>query len=306
MVFMMAAACEDVASEDPSLLFSRAGEAFSAGNLAEAESLLVLVTALEPGNANAWYNLGTVRMSRGEYEAAAEAYSTVIDVDACRVDALTDLTAALTGAGMYREALEAGSLAVICNPTDGMAFNNYGRALLESGDPAGAAEMMNTALRRAPENPSILYNCGRLSEMAGNLEGALAFFRRVSQIDPHHYGARLETARTLGMTGDHIEAERIALVLTAEQPGETEAMEILALALAGQERYAEALEVLDAILALRPDHLRSILGRAECLYSMGRGEEALDQYRFFLSMLPDSSGTSGVTARIAELEAVHE
>ena len=68
----------------------------------------------------------------------------------------------------------------------------------------------------------------------------------------------------------------------------------------------EALEVLDAILALRPDHLRSILGRAECLYSMGRGEEALDQYRFFLSMLPDSSGTSGVAARIAELEAVHE
>ncbi|HPR22901.1 MAG TPA: tetratricopeptide repeat protein, partial [Candidatus Sabulitectum sp.] len=240
MVFMMAAACGGGASEDPSVLFSRAGEAFSSGNPAEAESLLILVTALDPQNANAWYNLGTVRMSMGDYQAAAESYRTVIEVDSFRVDALTDLTAALTGAGMYPEALEAGSLAVICNPTDGMAFNNYGRALLESGDPARAAEILNTALRRDPENPSILYNCGRISAMAGNLEGALAFFRRVTEIDPHHYGARLETARTLGMAGDHVEAQRIALVLTTEQPGEIEAMEILALALAGQERHAEA------------------------------------------------------------------
>jgi len=108
------------------------------------------------------------------------------------------------------------------------------------------------------------------------------------------------------MAGDHVEAQRIALVLTTEQPGEIEAMEILALALAGQERHAEALDVLDEILTLRPNHLRSILGRAECLYSMGRGEEALDQYRLFLSMLPDTSGTSGVEARIAELEVIHE
>ncbi len=303
---MMTAACGDGAAEDPGVLFSRAGEAFSSGNPAEAESLLILVTALDPQNTNAWYNLGTVRMSMGDYQAAAESYRTVIEVDSFRVDALTDLTAALTGAGMYREALEAGSLAVICNPTDGMAFNNYGRALLESGDPARAAEMLNTAFRRDPENPSILYNCGRLSAMAGNLEGALAFFRRVTEIDPHHYGARLETARTLGTAGDHVEAQRIALVLTTEQPGEIEAMEILALALAGQERHAEAMDVLDEILTLRPNHLRSILGRAECLFSMGRGEEALDQYRLFLSMLPDTSGTSGVEARIAELEALNE
>jgi tetratricopeptide (TPR) repeat protein len=59
--------------------------------------------------------------------------------------------------------------------------------------------------------------------------------------------------------------------------------------LTGLERYDEALEHFDQVVAYRPDSEGVRLGRAELLLRMGREEEAIDQYRFAVKRWPDSS-----------------
>ena len=294
--------CGSGGPESSEEVFARAGEAFRSGDLEAASSLLVQVSEMDPLNPNVWYNLGTVRLNQGNFLESVSAYQKVIELDSTRVDALIGLTGALTGAGRYDEAIAAGSLSVQCNPQDGMAFNNYGMALLETGSLQSAAICFNTALRRDPENPSILYNCGRMSLLADDLQGALDFFLAATAIDPDHFGARIETARTYGMMERHSEAEQAALALLAAYPGDVEALEILALSCSAQGRYNEALDILSEILVLRPNHMRSILGVAECLYMLEDSSGALDQYRYFMSLLEDTAGTSRIRERIAELE----
>ncbi len=307
MVFAVLFLCSCRAEEaDPHAVFDSAGEAFEAGNPALAESLLVQVTVLEPGNANALYNLGTVRMSVGDYNGAVQAYRQVIEADSSRVDALTGLAGALVGAGRLEEALETGAMAVELNPSDGMAFNHYGMALLETGSYSEAASCFNTALRRSPNNPSVLYNCGNISMMAGDAEKALQYFESVLSLSPNHYGAATGRARALGMLERHQEAEEAALVIIAAWPGDLQGRELLALAYSEQGRFSEAIEVLERMIQDCPNNPMVRLGLAECYQGMGDMESALVEYESFMLMLPDTSGTASIRNRIALLEGICE
>ncbi len=292
--------------DDPAReLFLLAGEAYRRGDPGASAGYLTEVLRLDPGNVNAWFNMGTASMDLGLYPEAVEAYRRVIELDSTRVDALTGLTGALTGAGRYEEALHTGELAVHLNPTDGMAFNNYGMALMETGRFSEAASSFNTALRRAPDNPSILYNCGRIALMSGNAPGALSFFDRAVSLAPEHLGARLERARTLGILGLDSKAEEAALAILASDPGNTDAMGILALACSAVGRQEEAIELLTELLTENPEDLRSLLGIAECHYRRGDTYQALEHYRSFMTRLEDTTGTGAVRTRISELEELH-
>ncbi|MCD6588168.1 MAG: tetratricopeptide repeat protein, partial [Candidatus Fermentibacteraceae bacterium] len=154
---------ESETSEDPSVIFAEAGEAYGRGDLATCRELLLRVTVLDPENPNVWRNLGTVNLDIGLYDDAISAYWMVIEIDSTRVDVLTDVTGALVGAGRIEEALHTGEMSVRFSPEDGLAFNNYGMALLENGNYEEAAVCFSTALHREPENSSVLYNCGRIT-----------------------------------------------------------------------------------------------------------------------------------------------
>lgn len=294
---------EEDSNTDPAALFDAAGNAYRNGDTSSARELLTSAAALDPANPNVWRNLGTVNLELGYYNDAVTAYRRVIEIDSTRIDVLTDITGALLGAGRLSEALHTGQLAVQLTPEDGLAFNNYGMALMESGDFQGAAECFNTALRREPENPSVLYNCGRISLIAGNPEEALLFFRSSCAADPSFLGPQIETARALGILERHTEAEEQALTVLAAYPGDPEALNILALSYSAQGRYSEAIQVLESLMAMYPEDLRGRLGLAECLYRSGESEAALGNYRLFMAGLDDTSGTGEIRLRIQELEA---
>ncbi|MCK5131816.1 MAG: tetratricopeptide repeat protein [Candidatus Sabulitectum sp.] len=289
---------------DPSALFSAAGEAYSNGDLVCCRDLLVRVTVLDPENPNVWRNLGTVNLDLGLYDDAITAYRQVIEIDSARVDVLTDITGALLGAGRLSEALHTGQLSIQLTPDDGIAFNNYGMALMESGCFEDAAMCFNTALRREPQNASVLYNCGRITLMAGDPEEALMFFQSSIAADPGFMQPQIETARTLGILGRHTEAEERILSVLAAVPSDPEALNILALSYSSQGRQEEAVSVLEALLNNNPGDLPSRLGLAECLYLYGDLPEALENYQLFMEGVLDTAGTSDIRFRIQELEAI--
>lgn len=285
-------------------LFSDAGEAYERGELLTCRELLIRVSDLDPENPNVWRNLGTVNLDLGFYDEAVFAYQNVIALDSTRVDVLTDVTGALLGAGRLTEALHTGQLAIQLDPTSGLAFNNYGMALMENGSFEEAAMCFNTALRREPENASVLYNCGRITMMAGSMEEALLFFQSAVAVNPAFIQPQIERARVLGILERHTEAEEQILSVLAAVPGNTEALNILALTYSSRGREDEAVSVLQTILLNSPGHLQSRLGLAECFYSLGDLEPALENYRLFISDVQDTVGTSRIRLRIQELEAL--
>lgn len=298
--------CADNQEEqpDPVALFSAAGEAHIRGDLVACRELLIEVALLEPDNPNVVRNLGTVCFELGMYDDAIAAYQRVLEIDSSRVDVLTDVTAALLGADRVPEALHTGQLAVQLCPEDGMAFNNYGMALMESGFFEDAAMSFNTALRREPDNASVLYNCGRITLLAGNAEEALLFFSSAVSADPDFLKPQIERARALGILGRHTDAEEQILSVLAIIPRDPEAMNILALSYSSQGRQEEAVFVLKSLLESNPDDLLSRLGLAECLYTSGDLPEALENYQMFMAAVQDTVGTSHIILRIQELEAV--
>ena len=82
---------------------------------------------------------------------------------------------------------------------------DYAAMLAESGDPAGAAELMEQALERAPAWAAGWFRCGLYREQAGDSAGAAVAFERVVTLDPQDmFGASLKLA-ALGaaLTPDH-------------------------------------------------------------------------------------------------------
>ena len=59
--------------------------------------------------------------------------------------------------------------------------------------------------------------------------------------------------------------------------------------LSSLERYDEALEYFDKVIAYRPDNENVRLGRAELMLRMGREEDAIEQYRYAVRRWPDSA-----------------
>lgn len=289
---------------DPSELFAAAGDAYSSGDLNTAHDLLTEVSVLDPGNPNVWRNLGTVSLDLGLYDQAITAYQRVIEIDSTRVDVLTDLTGALLGVGRVEEALHTGRLATQIFPEDGIAFNNYGMALMESGNYEDAASCFNTAYRREPENASILYNCGRITLFAGNPEEALLFFQGSISAAPEFLQPQIEAARTYGILGRHTEAEEQILSVLALYPSNPDALNILALSYSSQGRQEEAIVVMESILESNPNDLICILGLAECFYLYGDLPRALENYQLFMLQVDDTTGTSDIRLRIDELEAL--
>jgi predicted TPR repeat methyltransferase len=77
---------------------------------------------------------------------------------------------------------------------------DYARMLAESGDPVGAAEIMEQALERAPSWPGGWFGLGLYREKAGNRAGAAAAFTQVIGLDVDDlFGAPLMLA-SLGAT----------------------------------------------------------------------------------------------------------
>jgi len=96
-----------------------------------------------------------------------------------------------------------------------------------------------------------------------------------------------QQAALLHRSGKLAEAERLYLAALAADARDMTALHFLGVLRAQQGRMAEALEKIDAALALAPDDAEMHLNRANVLKSTGRLDEALAAYDRALTLKPD-------------------
>lgn len=136
-----------------------------------------------------------------------------------------------------------------------------------------------------------LYYLGRIADQRSEFEEAIDYY---SQVD-NGSNAVIAQSRAAVILADQGEADvalRYLEKFGATHP--TYAVDMLrakAQLLARLERYDEALEHYDQVIAYRPDEEGAHLGRAELLLRMGRVDDAIAQYRQAKDHWPDSAMT---------------
>ena len=131
--------------------------------------------------------------------------------------------------GVYRQGLEsleraeweeAGALFTralgLDQPADGGAVERA-RTLLEQGEPARAAELLQAALPGRETRPDLHCLLGSAALAQGHVDDALASLARALELHPDFHAARVEFARALEAGGALVQAmEQVELVLERE------------------------------------------------------------------------------------------
>jgi len=189
------AACEAVLAEDPKnrdALHLLGVLAYAARDYRRAADLISRAIEINPGNAQAHFDLGQVRQSHGEPKLALASYRKALHLQPEHVEALFSLAGVHAQHGDLREAIAAYRRLVTRQPAHAAAMCNLGTALKSIGQRAEAIECYRKAIEAAPQFADAHYNLAVAFRDQGRTEDAIASFQRAIELRPHfadaHFG----------------------------------------------------------------------------------------------------------------------
>jgi tetratricopeptide (TPR) repeat protein len=132
--------------------------------------------------------------------------------------------------------------------------------LLTKKNYAGALLELRNAALVAPKDAEPYYRIGLLDLEAGDTRGAIAAFRKATQQDPNHPGAKLKLAELMVASRDRELVDQAAIelrTLIATAPNNPEAYDALAVAESELGKVEAATQRLEETLRKFPTHLQS-------------------------------------------------
>ena len=277
-----------------------------AGLLAGHDPARLTVLADEhPGWDEPLVLLGQVLRERGDWSGAEKAYRRALERNPRRWEALTALGAhfALTDPPEARSLL----LRACAEPgSTWEAWHALGIACLRDNAPDAAVDALNRACCLAPDRLDIVLLRGEAACLAADVDGEWA---RLDELDPVHPGTMVARAALLDAPGQGEAALEAAAAISPEDPqvlaalgnrlarggklADAEAVLRRAVAMdAGpqarldlstllmrKQHPAEALQLLDALLAETGPDTTLLCNRAVALCSLGRQAEAAEAAR---------------------------
>lgn len=225
-------------------LLKQASEELRAGRHKLALRAARTVLDAAPDNAPALFISGMAEQARGRTDAAIDFFERAAKADPAVPQIRFNLGAALGQAGRTDEAEAALTEAHRLAPDDVNILANLGRALYANEKWQAAAETLTRASKAAPGHAGILEQLGAARQQAGDLDGAVAAYRRALRISDNP-----QTWYSLGT------------------------------ALSRRFDIEGALEAYKKAVALRADHALAQRNLGHLLSKAGRFEEAVDPLR---------------------------
>jgi len=134
-----------------------------------------------------------------------------------------------------------------------------------------------------------LYYLGRIADRNSELEQAIRYYSQVTRGSNAIISQR-RAAGIMAQMGEEEEAlEHLSGFAGINPNFAVDMLQAQAQLLSSIERYPEALEYYDKVVAYRPDSEGAHLGKAELLLLMGRLDDAIDLYRKTVKRWPDSA-----------------
>lgn len=185
-----------------------------------AKHLLEQVLRMQPGNADATYELATCTARLGRLKDAVELAKEYTTLTGNAPQGLLlqaifsqDLGDSASAADAYERLLEAVPDASGLQLPPHEIFLQYGNALLDQGDAAAATVPLQRSVAIQPTGEA-LFRLGRAAAQAGDLEAALAAWKEAVAIQPESVSPREALAEAALATGNATEAAEWLAPLT--------------------------------------------------------------------------------------------
>ena len=190
--------------------------------------------------------------------------------------------------GLLAEAEQAGRRAVALAPNFAPAWNNLGIVLQEMLKLDESRLCLERALALEPNNPETLNNLANTLKRLGLAAEAKKRWNAALALKPDYAEAYSNLSNLLNDQGDYDRAEAMARRAIELSPRLADAYVNLAAVTTARHRHADALQVLDALLAFAPGHARALAARALALKELDRLDEALDAAKRAALVAPES------------------
>jgi type II secretory pathway predicted ATPase ExeA/tetratricopeptide (TPR) repeat protein len=177
------------------------------GRFDEAIAAFREALRIEPGYANAYYNLGLSLLETQRPREAADALESAISLSPGDAGAQRALGVALRQSGEQEEAVRALRRAVALDSGDVLALQHLGRLHRERGELEEAAAAIRNAIRLKPEEPSLYQELGFTLRAEGRLEEAVTALESAVELDSNLALAHYTLGVTLYELGRRSDAE---------------------------------------------------------------------------------------------------
>ncbi|MCB1628691.1 MAG: tetratricopeptide repeat protein, partial [Xanthomonadales bacterium] len=160
-------------------------------------------------------------------------------------------------------ALAAWQQAIDARPDLPEAYLAMGIGLAGQGQLIQAQAVFDRGLAAVGETPELLYNAGLARALSGQLGASLNFFERALVLRPVYQEARENLAGVHAELGQFDAAAAQFRIAAEQMPDDADTWFLLARASAAAGQRAQALEALDRVLQLQPDHSAALQFRTE-------------------------------------------
>lgn len=209
------------------------------------------------------------------------------------------LAAALTMMGDDKAAgVAAYRTAAASYPDDGRLHIEAGLAELTGGNTVAAARHASRALALSPKLPGSHILAGRVAEVQGRREAALAAYDRAVEVSPSNVAAHLGRAAALGDLQRFDEMEESLDRVDILQAGNPIAAYMRAKLLASQGKTGEALSLLNATGQKLENHLPALVLSAQLADNEGFGSLGISRMRRAISIAPNELHLSYLLAEM--------
>ncbi|MBF0295399.1 MAG: tetratricopeptide repeat protein [Magnetococcales bacterium] len=261
---------------------------FSAGRLADAETLARFLTERFPDCAFCWNALGNAILQRGGDGEAEACFHRTLRLQPDFAEAGFQLGNLLLAQERYEEAETALRETIRARPEWAEAHSNLGVALLQRHLPEAAEAAFREALRLKPDGVEALYNLGCLLHREHKRpDEAESAFRQALHAQPDHVAAWVRLGRVLLEQKRTAEAESACREALGIRPGHAEACNLLGLTLMEQRRFPEAEQALREAIRLQPELAETHNNLGLLYQSQGRMAEAETAFREAIRRQPE-------------------
>ena len=230
----------------------KAEKALDAKDYAAAVTLLKELTAQEPKNDRAWFDLAYAHTMLGERGEAIAAYKKALELRPKLTQGSLNLGILLLEEKQAAEAVQHLEAVVAARPKDARAHLLLADAVADSGDAGQAVEHYRKTLALDPKSHPAHYALGRLLVELKKLEEAEQHLAQAIQLEPTDTTARVEMARLLERTGREEEARGSYAELVEREPSNVAVRRRLGALLLANGQYAEAVAQYEAAAQIKP------------------------------------------------------